>query len=431
MRVEVRSPTLPESVTEATLLSWHKQTGDAVGRDENLVDVETEKVVLEVPAPQAGVLKEVLKREGEVVGSGEPIAIIETEEAAVAEKADGEKPKAARRAEPEPAALPAREPQAARDTEPALGPAVRRLLTEHGLDPAQIPASGRGGRLTKEDVQNYLRAREQEPPARPAGAASAPPPAAPEPPPWPSPVPAPPLPTTTGERRERRVPMTRLRATIAERLLHAQRAAALLTTFNEVNMQAVMDLRARYRETFELAHKVRLGFMSFFVKAAVQALQQFPIVNASVDGKEIVYHDYYDVGIAVAGPRGLVVPVLRDADRLSFAAVETRIAEFARKAGDNTLSMDELAGGTFTITNGGIFGSLVSTPLVNPPQSAILGMHKIQQRPVAEDGEVRIRPMMYLALTYDHRIIDGREAVQFLVRMKEALEDPARLLLQL
>ncbi len=430
MRVEVRSPTLPESITEATLLSWHKQAGDAVGRDENLVDVETEKVVLEVPAPQAGVLKEVLKREGEVVGSGEPIAIIETEEAALADRADGAKPKAG--AEPEPAAaLAARELQAARDTEPALGPAVRRLLTEHGLDPAQIPASGRGGRLTKEDVQNYLRAREQQPAARPAGTASAPPPAAPEPSPRPSPVPAPPLPTTAGERRERRVPMTRLRATIAERLLHAQRAAALLTTFNEVNMQAVMDLRARYRETFEQAHKVRLGFMSFFVKAAVQALQQFPIVNASVDGKDIVYHDYYDVGIAVAGPRGLVVPVLRDADRMSFAAVETRIAEFARKAGDNTLSMDELVGGTFTITNGGIFGSLVSTPLVNPPQSAILGMHKIQQRPIAEDGEVRIRPMMYLALTYDHRIIDGREAVQFLVRMKEALEDPARLLLQL
>lgn len=423
MRIEVKSPTLPESVAEATLLSWHKQTGDAVTRDENLVDIETEKVVLEVPAPQAGVLKEVLKGEGETVGSGEPIAIIETGEAIAVGK-DGaaqrktvlptqaERPPSAQLAEP-------------RDGDSGLGPAVRRLLAEHGLDPAKIPATGKGGRLTKEDVQAYLRAREQPQtvatPGPSAAIASATAPVAP----------VPPVPDAADTRGERRVPMTRLRATIAERLLHAQRAAALLTTFNEVNMQAVMDLRARYRERFEETHKVRLGFMSFFVKACVQALQQYPIVNASVDGGDIVYHDYYDIGIAVAGPRGLVVPVLRGADRMGFAEVELQIAEFARKAADGTLAMEDLAGGTFTITNGGIFGSLVSTPLVNPPQSAILGMHKIQQRPVAEDNEVRIRPMMYLALTYDHRLIDGREAVQFLVRLKEALEDPARLLLHI
>ncbi len=422
MRIEVKSPTLPESVAEATLLSWHKQTGDPVTRDENLVDIETEKVVLEVPAPQAGVLKEVLKGEGETVGSGEPIAIIETVEAGTALKGSAEQPKKASLIQAEkPAPVHA---AASRDGESGVGPAVRRLIAEHGLDPAKIPATGKGGRLTKEDVQAYLRGREQQ------QTAAAPKPVAPTSVALP-PASLPPVPEATDGRGERRVPMTRLRATIAERLLHAQRAAALLTTFNEVNMQAVMDLRARHRERFEEAHKVRLGFMSFFVKAAVQALQQYPIVNASVDGRDIVYHDYYDIGIAVAGSRGLVVPVLRDADRMSFAEVELRIAEFGRKATDGTLAMEDLAGGTFTITNGGIFGSLVSTPLVNPPQSAILGMHKIQQRPVAEDNEVRIRPMMYLALTYDHRIIDGREAVQFLVRLKEALEDPARLLLHI
>jgi 2-oxoglutarate dehydrogenase E2 component (dihydrolipoamide succinyltransferase) len=430
MRVEVRSPTLPESVTEATLLGWHKNAGDPVSRDENLVDIETEKVVLEVPAPQAGVLKELLKNEGEVIGSDEPIAIIETDEAA---KGAAKQPPSERAQILEVGAAPqetqrpsARSAPAPAESMLGAGPAVRRLLSEHGLDASQIPPTGKGGRLTKEDVQNYLRTREEKSPA----------PAAP--------MPAPTRPATAtaepqgavarpvvGERGERRVPMTRLRATIAERLVHAQRAAALLTTFNEVNMQAVMDLRQRYRERFEQDHKVRLGFMSFFVKAAVQALQQFPIVNASIDGRDIVYHDYYDIGIAVAAPRGLVVPVLRAAEHMNFAEIETRIAEYGKRATDGTLSMEELTGGTFTITNGGIFGSLVSTPLINPPQSAILGMHKIQQRPVADNNEVRIRPMMYLALTYDHRIIDGREAVQFLVRVKEALEDPARLLLQI
>ncbi len=432
MRIEVKSPTLPESVTEATLLSWHKQSGDPVSRDEKLVDIETEKVVLEVPAPQAGVLKEVLKGEGETVGSGEAIAIIETGDASAAGKGGTQQPQTAPAAQSDEAHAAPRAAER-RDGEPGLGPAVRRLLQEHGLDPAKIPATGKGGRLTKEDVQAYLRAREQgQTGATPKPSAGKPSPVVPAAPvPAASPVPAPSAPEAGDARGERRVPMTRLRATIAERLLHAQRAAALLTTFNELNMQAVMDLRGRYRERFEAAHKARLGFMSFFVKAAVQALQQYPIVNASVDGRDIVYHDYYDIGIAVAGPRGLVVPVLRDADRMSFAEVELRIADFARKAADGTLSMEDLTGGTFTITNGGIFGSLVSTPLVNPPQSAILGMHKIQQRPVAEDNEVRIRPMMYLALTYDHRIIDGREAVQFLVRLKEALEDPARLLLHI
>lgn len=423
MRVEVRSPTLPESVTEATLLSWHKQAGDSVTRDENLVDIETEKVVLEVPAPQNGILKELLKSDGEAVGSDEPIAIIETE----AGKPAGKEVPAPVEAATEPATP---SPPADITTPLPPSPAVRRMLTELGLEAAQIPATGKGGRLTKEDVQAYLRQRETQPAAPRPALTTSPPAAAPSPTPAAAPqtyVPSAP----SGARGERRVPMTRLRITIAERLLQAQHAAALLTTFNEVNMQGVIDLRQRYRERFEQEHKVRLGFMSFFLKASVQALRQFPMVNASVDGKDIVHHDYYDIGIAVAGPRGLVVPVLRDADQLSFAEIEQRIAEFADKAKEGTLKMEELTGGTFTITNGGIFGSLVSTPLVNPPQSAILGMHKIQQRPVAEDDQVRIRPMMYLALTYDHRIIDGREAVQFLVRIKEALEDPARLLLHI
>ncbi len=427
MRVEVRSPTLPESVAEGTLLSWHKQTGDSVARDENLVDIETEKVVLEVPAPQGGILQEVLKRDGEVVGSDEPIAIIETESAIAApagQPPQVEKAPAEAVAEAPAGRVPAAERPRARE-EPPLSPAVRRLLTEQSLEATAVPATGKGGRLTKEDVLAYLRQRETVHPAAqavPAGVAIEEPV---------TPAPAAEARPETHQRGERRVPMTRLRATIAERLLHAQHTAALLTTFNEVNMQAVMDLRQRHRERFEKEHQVKLGFMSFFVKACVQALKQFPVINASLDGTDIIYHDYYDIGIAVAGPRGLVVPVLRDADHMSFADIETRIADFGNKAADATLSMDDLMGGTFTITNGGVFGSLVSTPLVNPPQSAILGMHKIQQRPVAEENEIRIRPMMYLALTYDHRIIDGREAVQFLVAIKEALEDPARLLLQI
>ncbi len=418
MRVEVKSPTLPESVAEATLLSWHKQAGESVARDENLVDIETEKVVLEVPAPQDGVLQEVLKRDGDVVGSDEPIAIIETEAAttSVSQQSPATAPKE----------RPAEEAKSETiDSEVPLSPAVRRLIAENDLDPARIPASGKGGRLVKEDVLNFLREQGSSLPETqlktdiPAPASAPAPAAAPKPRP------------VEGEGPQRRVPMTRLRATIAERLLQAQHEAALLTTFNEVNMQAVMDLRQQYRDRFEKEHGARLGFMSFFVKASAKALKQYPIINASVDGKDIVYHDNYDIGIAVAGTRGLVVPVLRDTDRLSFAEIEKRIADFGKRAGDGSLTMEELMGGTFTITNGGVFGSLVSTPLVNPPQSAILGMHKIQKRPVAEDNEVRIRPMMYLALTYDHRIIDGREAVQFLVAIKDGLEDPARLLLEI
>ncbi|MFQ5756521.1 MAG: 2-oxoglutarate dehydrogenase complex dihydrolipoyllysine-residue succinyltransferase [Acidiferrobacterales bacterium] len=414
MRIEVKSPTLPESVSEATLLSWHKQTGESVTRDENLVDIETEKVVLEVPAPQAGVLQQVLKRDGDVIGSNEPIAIIETEAPIdLAPTPDSRAAELQRPADTAPS----------RETEAILSPAVRRLLVEHDLEANQIPATGKGGRLLKEDVLNYLRQRQaQAPISQPTASAEA---AL-----APAPVPSTELPASIEGGGVRRIPMTRIRATIAERLLQAQHSAALLTTFNEVNMQAVMDLRLKYRERFEKKHGVRLGFMSFFVRASVQALKQFPVVNASVDGKDVVYHDYYNIGIAVAGSRGLVVPVLRDSDRLSFAQIEAQITEFGTKASDGNLAMEELTGGTFTVTNGGVFGSLLSTPLVNPPQSAILGMHKIQQRPIAEDNEVRIRPMMYLALTYDHRIIDGREAVQFLVTIKDALEDPARLLLQ-
>jgi len=418
MRVEVKSPTLPESVAEATLLSWHKQAGESVARDENLVDIETEKVVLEVPAPQDGVLQEVLKRDGETIGSNEPIAIIETE--ATGTSASQPSSTLASKERPADEAKPE-----TTDNEAPLSPAVRRLLAEHDLNPAQIPATGKSGRLLKEDVLNFVREQgEQSPDTEVRADIPAP---TPSPAPTTTPKPRP----TDGEPTERRVPMTRLRATIAERLLHAQHEAALLTTFNEVNMQAVMDLRRQYRDRFEKEHGARLGFMSFFIKASAQALKQYPIINASVDGKDIVYHDNYDIGIAVAGARGLVVPVLRNAGQLSFAEIETRIADFGKKAGDGKLTMEDLMGGTFTITNGGVFGSLVSTPLVNPPQSAILGMHKIQQRPVAEDNEVRIRPMMYLALTYDHRIIDGREAVQFLVALKDVLEDPARLLLEI
>ncbi len=416
MRVEVKSPTLPESVAEATLLSWHKQAGESVARDENLVDIETEKVVLEVPAPQDGVLQEVLKRDGETIGSNEPIAIIETEAAgtSASQQSSTTAPKERPADEAKPGTI---------GNEAPLSPAVRRLLAEHDLNQAQIPATGKGGRLLKEDVLNFVRGQGEQSHETEVKADI--------PAPTPSPATTPKPRPTDSEPSERRVPMTRLRATIAERLLHAQHEAALLTTFNEVNMQAVMDLRRQYRDRFEKEHGARLGFMSFFVKASAQALKQYPIVNASVDGKDIVYHDNYDIGIAVAGARGLVVPVLRNTGQLSFAEIETRIADFGKKAGDGKLTMEELMGGTFTITNGGVFGSLVSTPLVNPPQSAILGMHKIQQRPVAEDNEVRIRPMMYLALTYDHRIIDGREAVQFLVAIKDALEDPARLLLEI
>ncbi|WP_440996777.1 2-oxoglutarate dehydrogenase complex dihydrolipoyllysine-residue succinyltransferase [Arhodomonas sp. SL1] len=435
MSIEVKVPALPESVTEATVVTWHKQPGDAVERDENLVDIETDKVVLEVPAPDDGVLGEILKGEGDTVTAGEVVATL-TEGGGEAKPAAAEKEAAA--PEPEPAAAapepepekttPAEAPVAADED---LAPAVRRLVAEHDLDPAKIEGSGRGGRITKEDVVRYLegagegaggaaerRPREPEPAGRRSEA------------PAETQSPEAPAVSAAGERPERRVPMTRLRQRIAERLVEAQQTAAMLTTFNEVNMQPVMDIRARYKERFEKTHGIKLGFMSFFVKAAVEALKRYPAVNASIDGTDIIYHGYYDIGIAVSTERGLMVPVLRNADQLSYAEIEAGITDFGKRAKEGKIGLDELTGGTFTITNGGIFGSLVSTPILNPPQSGILGMHKIQERPMAVDGEVKIQPMMYLAHSYDHRIIDGREAVQFLVAIKEVLEDPARLLLE-
>ena len=406
MEVEVRVPSLPESVQDATLAGWHKQPGDRVERDEVLVDLETDKVVFEVPAPQAGILREIRHDTGATVKADEVLAVIEPGVAAN---------------EPAPAAAPATPAPESRELE-RQGPAVRRLLEEHELDPAAITPSGKDGRLTKADVLAHL---EDLPKAAPAPRPVAKLPVSPPPRPAPAGEPA-----ATGE-GVRRVPMSRLRARIAERMVQAQQTAAILTTFNEVNLGAVMELRKRHREAFEQRHGVKLGFMSFFVRAAVEALKRFPVINASVEGEDILYHDYYDIGVAVSTERGLVVPVLRDADQMSFAEVEAGIADFAARARDARLTMEDLDGGTFTITNGGVFGSLLSTPILNPPQSAVLGMHKIQERPVAEQGQVVIRPMMYLALSYDHRLIDGRDAVQFLVAMKETLEDPGRLLLQL
>jgi 2-oxoglutarate dehydrogenase E2 component (dihydrolipoamide succinyltransferase) len=411
MSREVRVPALPESVADATVLTWHKRPGEAVRKDESLVDLETDKVVLEVPAPADGVLGEIRANEGDVVQADVVLALIE---AGVPSGVAPAKPTAV---EPKPAAAPSPAAAAGKGSaaEPLLAPAARRLVKELDLDPTQIQGSGRDGRIQKADVIAFLDARERSTPEVDPEA-----------------IPRAEQPRLTGEagRPEQRVAMTRLRARIAERLVEAQRTAAILTTFNEVNMQAVMDLRLTYKDQFEKTHGVRLGFMSFFVKAAVEALQRFPVVNASVDGGDIIYHGYYDIGIAVSSPRGLVVPILRNCDQLTMADIEHGVSEFGRKAKDGTLSFEELTGGTFSITNGGVFGSLLSTPILNPPQSAILGMHKIQERPVVEKGQITARPMMYLALSYDHRIIDGREAVQFLVTIKETLEDPARLLLR-
>jgi 2-oxoglutarate dehydrogenase E2 component (dihydrolipoamide succinyltransferase) len=399
MQIEVKVPPLPESVADATVLTWHHNPGSSLERDDKLVDIETDKVVLEVAVPERGWLSRVLRAAGETVKTGDVLALVDTE---------GALPAIA-------SAPPALPPQGNR---PQAGPAARRLLAEHGVDPAQVSASGPGGRVTKGDILAHLvRAPESAPTPLPVE----------EPPPFDLPEDI----VSLGERPVQRVPMTRLRRRVAERLVQAQHTAALLTTFNEVNMKAVIDLRNRYQDGFEKAHGTRLGFMGFFVKAVVHALQRFPIVNAAVEGDDIVYHGYYDIGIAVASPRGLVVPILRDCDQLTLAAVEKGITELAKKARDGKLSVDELSGGTFSITNGGVFGSLLSTPILNPPQSAILGMHKIQERPVAENDQVVIRPMMYLALSYDHRIIDGADAVQFVVAIKEAVEDPQRLLLDL
>ena len=423
MSVEVKVPVLPESVADATLVNWHKQPGEAVSRDENLVDLETDKVVLEVPSPTDGILAEVVRQDGETVVAGDLIAVIETDGAA-ANAAPAAASASAAAEEPQPAATAADIP---------LTPAVRRLVQEHDLDPTKIRGTGVNGRITKSDVLAYLEsATSAAPAAAPTTQAPAPAPA-PAPSPAPTQAPAPAgasIPPDSRGRIEQRVAMTRLRQRIAERLLQAQQTAAILTTFNEVNMQPVMQLRGRYKEKFEKTHDVKLGFMSFFVKAAVEALKRFPAVNASIDGSDMIYHGYYDVGIAVSTERGLMVPILRDCDQLSLAEIEKAIGDYAKRGREGTIGIDDLTGGTFSITNGGVFGSLVSTPILNPPQSAILGMHKTMERAVVENGQIVARPMMYLALSYDHRIVDGREAVSFLVAIKDLLEDPARLLLQ-
>jgi len=404
MTIEIKVPPLPESVSDATLVAWHKNVGEGVARDENLVDLETDKVVLEVPAPAAGTIARIVVEDGATVVAGDVLAILEEGEVAAAPAPVPEK-KAETKAAPAPktAKGPAK-----------TSPAVRRLLDEHDLDATNVLGSGKDGRITKADVMAFLKSDSSS-----------------------EVTPGDPTPAIGVEavaagmaREEKRVPMTRLRARIAERLIDAQQTAAMLTTFNEVDLTQVMALRKRYRDDFEKRHGVRLGFMSFFAKAAVEALKKFPVVNASVEGNEIIYHNYYDIGIAVSSDRGLMVPVIRDVDQMSFAEFEGALTDMAKKAQDGAISIDDLTGGTFTITNGGIFGSMMSTPILNQPQSAILGMHSIQQRPMVVDGDIVARPMMYLAVTYDHRIIDGKDAVQFLVSIKDQLEDPSRLLLQ-
>ena len=411
MTIEVRVPQLPESVADATLVTWHKKPGDAVARDENLVDLETDKVVLEVPAPTAGVLVEIKVADGATVISGQLLAVLD---AAPGVATAG----VATAGVAAPAAVVAASAAAKSEAAGAgkLSPAAKRVVEENKLDPAAVAGSGRDGRVSKSDVVNHLTQKDAVPatPAKPAAAVA------------PLAVPA-----ARGGRVEQRVAMTRLRQRIAERMVQAQSTQALLTSFNEVDLKAVSELRARYKEEFEKRHGAKLGFMSFFVKACVEALKKFPSINASVDGSDIIYHEFYDIGVAVSTDRGLIVPIVRDADALSFGDIEKSIANYAARARAGSITIEELTGGTFTITNGGTFGSLLSTPIVNAPQSAILGMHKIQDRAVVIDGAVVVRPMMYTALTYDHRIIDGREAVQFLVAVKQYLEDPARMVLAL
>jgi 2-oxoglutarate dehydrogenase E2 component (dihydrolipoamide succinyltransferase) len=423
MTIEVRVPQLPESVADATLVSWHKKPGDAVVRDENLVDLETDKVVLEVPAPVAGVLKEIKLTDGTTVTSGQLLAVIDETAAAVPGASAPAIMAASTGATAAAKDTVAKEAAKPESSGGKLSPAAKRVAEENKVDPKTVAGSGRDGRVSKSDVVNYLSAKDTAAPGPAAAAPSAPAKTAPA-----QFVPAP---SARGNRGEQHVPMTRLRARIAERMVQAQATQALLTSFNEVDLKAVNELRARYKDQFEKQYGVKLGFMSFFAKACVEALKKFPSVNASVDGNDIVYHEFYDIGVAVSTDRGLIVPVLRDADQLSFADIEKSIANFASRARAGSITIDELTGGTFTITNGGVFGSLMSTPIVNSPQSAILGMHKIQDRPVVVESQVVVRPMMYIALTYDHRIIDGREAVQFLVTVKQCLEDPARMVLQI
>lgn len=418
MATEIKAPQFPEAVADGTVATWHKQPGDSVSRDELLVDIETDKVVLEIVAPHDGVLKEILMQEGDTVESQQLIAYLEKADGAAA---PAEQPAAAK-AEEQPAKV------AEAPIEDNWGPAVRKLISEYNLNPAEIKGTGKGGRITKEDVVKHLESAGKKVVVEEA---AAPKKAAPVPVVESKAFPPGAVNFDAGDREERRVPMTRLRARVAERLVEAQHTAAMLTTFNEVNMKPVMDLRKNYKDAFEKAHGTRLGFMSFFVRAAVEALKKYPAVNASIDGSDIVYHGYYDVGVAVSTQRGLVVPVLKDADKKNFGEVEGQIVDFGTRAQAGKLSLDELTGGTFTISNGGVFGSLISTPILNPPQTAILGMHKIQERPMAVNGQVVILPMMYLAVSYDHRLIDGKEAVQFLVAIKELIEDPARLLLEI
>ncbi len=401
MSTEIKVPVLPESVADATIATWHKQPGEACARDENLVDIETDKVVLEVVAPDDGVLEEIICNEGDTVTAEQVIAKFKAGATASAAPKKEEQAEAKEEAATD-----------SKESSDALSPAVRRLINEHGLDASQIPATGKGGRITKEDVEKFIKSGKQSQSGAQTQQSASPA-------------------ISAGPREEKRVPMTRLRKRIAERLVDAQHTAAILTTFNDVNMKPVMDLRAKYKEQFQNTHGVKLGFMSFFVKATVEALKRYPAVNASIDGDDIVYHGYFDIGIAVSAPRGLVVPVIRDADQLSMAEIEKTIMEFGQKAQNNQLTVEDLSGGTFTVSNGGTFGSLMSTPIINPPQSGILGMHRTEQRPVVENGEIVIRPMMYLAFSYDHRIIDGRESVGFLKTIKDYIEDPARILLEL
>ncbi|MFH0271923.1 2-oxoglutarate dehydrogenase complex dihydrolipoyllysine-residue succinyltransferase [Vibrio jasicida] len=400
MTIEILVPDLPESVADATVATWHKQPGDAVERDEVLVDIETDKVVLEVPAPEAGVLEAIIEVEGATVLSKQLLAKLKPGAVAGEPTTDSTEDKEASPDKRHKATL-------TEESNDALSPAVRRLLAEHGLEASQVKGSGVGGRITREDIEAHLANAKAAPKAEAPAAIEAP----------------------AAARSQKRVPMTRLRKTVANRLLEAKNNTAMLTTFNEVNMKPIMDLRKQYKDQFEERHGTRLGFMSFYVKAVTEALKRYPEVNASIDGDDIVYHNYFDISMAVSTPRGLVTPVLKDCDTLGFADIEKGIKELAIKGRDGKLTVDELMGGNFTITNGGVFGSLMSTPIINPPQSAILGMHKIQERPMAVDGKVEILPMMYLALSYDHRLIDGRESVGFLVTIKELLEDPARLLL--
>lgn len=416
MSIEIKAPTLPESVPDGTIASWHKKAGDAVKRDELLVDIETDKVVIEVVSPADGVLEKIVKESGDTIVSNELIALVkegaagsDDSKSAASDKADKAESKSDSKSEDQ----SEKKASAASDDAPLLSPAAKKLAEEHGIKAEQVSGTGKDGRVTKEDLMNAI-----EGGAKPAAGGSA--------------NREHPVADMSSGRVEERVPMSRLRAKVAERLLQASQTTAMLTTFNEVNMEPVMSLRSRYKDQFEKTHDgVRLGFMSFFVRACVEALKRYPAVNASIDGSDIVYHGYQDIGVAVSSPRGLVVPVLRNADHMSLAQVEAKIREYGLKAQDGKLSMDEMTGGTFTISNGGVFGSLLSTPILNPPQTAILGMHKIQERPMAVNGKVEILPMMYLALSYDHRMIDGKEAVQFLVTIKDLLEDPARILLEI